>query len=137
MTEDIGFDLQFHFVRELVAIVAEDLDAVVLPGIVGGGDDDAGGKIAGAGEVGDAGRGDDAGGFGLHAAGGEASGNGLRDPVGGLTRVLPKEHASRAVLAGEIVAERGAYAERGALIERVSAGDPADAVRAEQFSHMD
>ena len=41
-------------VVELVAVGAEELDAVVVVGIVGGGDDDAGVGAQAAGDVGDA-----------------------------------------------------------------------------------
>ena len=43
--EDVGLDGVLKFVGELVAIRAEDLDAIVVPGIVRGRDDDAGGEI--------------------------------------------------------------------------------------------
>ena len=39
--EDVGFDLVFQLVGQLVAIGAKDLDAIVLPGIMRSGDDDA------------------------------------------------------------------------------------------------
>ena len=58
-----GFDLEFGCVGELVAVGAEELDAVVLPWVVGGGDDDTGGEAVGLGEEGDGGCGDDAGGL--------------------------------------------------------------------------
>jgi hypothetical protein len=63
VAEDFGFDGEFGGVGELVAVGAEELDAVVLPGIVRGGDDDAGGERVRAGEEGDGGGGDDAGGL--------------------------------------------------------------------------
>ncbi len=81
------FDGEFGFVGELVAVVAEDLDAVVLPGIVGGGDDDAGGEAVLAGEEGDGGGGDDAGGFDRGASGAEAGGERGGDPRAALAGV--------------------------------------------------
>ena len=42
--KDFFFDFQFNFVRQLVAIGAKDLDAVVAPGIVRGGNHHARGK---------------------------------------------------------------------------------------------
>src|ERR1035441_5365877 len=56
--EDFGFDFVLDLVGELHAVGAEELDAIVLPGIVGGGDDDSGGEAVGVGEVGDAGGGE-------------------------------------------------------------------------------
>jgi hypothetical protein len=34
VAENVALDIEFHFVRKLVAVVAEDLDAVVLPRIM-------------------------------------------------------------------------------------------------------
>ena len=93
MAEDFGFDGEFGGVGELVAVGAEELDAIVLPGIVRGGDDDAGGELVRAGEVGDGGRGDDAGRFDGGSGGGEAGGEGGCDPVGGFAGVLTDEDA--------------------------------------------
>ncbi len=47
--EDFGFDLVLDLIGELHAVRSEELDAIVLPGIVRGGDDDAGGKAVGVG----------------------------------------------------------------------------------------
>ena len=44
LAEDFGFDGEFGGIGKLEAVGAEELDAVILPGIVGGGDDDAGGE---------------------------------------------------------------------------------------------
>ena len=74
VAEDFGFDGEFGGVGKLVAIGAEELDAIVLPGIVRGGDDDAGGEVVGAGEEGDGGSGDDAGALDGGPGGGEAGG---------------------------------------------------------------
>ena len=52
--EDQVLDLIFDLVVELVAVGAEELDAVVVVGIVRGGDDDAGVGAQAAGDVGDA-----------------------------------------------------------------------------------
>ena len=90
--EDLRFDLVFDFVGELEAVGAEDLDAVVGPGIVRGRDHDAGGEAVGAGEVGDAGRGDDAGAGDLRACAVQTTGEGAADPVAGFAGVLPDEN---------------------------------------------
>ena len=97
--EDAGYfalDAEFGFVGKLVAVVAEDLDAVVLPGIVRGGDDDAGGEAMLAGEEGDGGGGDDAGGFDRGASGAEAGGEGAGDPGAALTGVGAQDDADGA-----------------------------------------
>ncbi len=61
VVKDFVFHGELERVGEFEAVAAEELDAVILPGIVGGGDDDAGLKAVGAGEKGDGGGGDDAG----------------------------------------------------------------------------
>ena len=43
--EDVGFDGMFQLIGELVAVCAEDLDAIVLPGIVRRRNHDAGGEL--------------------------------------------------------------------------------------------
>ena len=68
-------------VGKLVAVGAEELDAVVLPGIVAGGDDHAGSVPVLVGEVGDAGSGDDAGAFKRDSGLGKASGERGSDPA--------------------------------------------------------
>ncbi len=45
MGKDVGFNLVFEFVGQLVTVGAKDLDAVVLPGIVRRGNDNAGGEV--------------------------------------------------------------------------------------------
>ena len=65
--EDLALHGELEHVGELEAVGAEELDAVVLPGIVGGGDDDAGIEAVMAGEEGDGWGGDDARGLDLRA----------------------------------------------------------------------
>ena len=59
MLEDVLFEDFFDRVRELHARVREEFYAVILVGIVGGGDDDAGLKIILANQACDAWSGDD------------------------------------------------------------------------------
>ena len=108
LAEDFVFDGEFGGVGELVAVGAEELDAVVLPGIVRGGDDDAGGEVVGVGEEGDGGSGDDAGALDGGAAGGEAGGEGGGDPVAGLAGVHAEED-SWGVLRRDDGRERGRW----------------------------
>src|SRR5580704_3186287 len=134
MAEDFGFDGEFGGVGEFVAVGAEELDAVVLPRIVRGGDDDAGGEAVGAGEEGDGGSGDHARGFDGGASGGEASGEGGGDPVGGFSCVLTNEDAGTGT---EVVGEGEADGVDGGGIEWRLAGDAANAVGAEKLLHID
>ena len=72
--KDLVLHGELEGVGELKTVSAEELDAVVLPGIVGGGDDDAGMEAVLAGEESDGGGGEDAGGFNLCACLEEAGG---------------------------------------------------------------
>ena len=57
---DAPFDVELHRVGQLAALGREDLDAVVLPGIVRGRDDDTRVRVREAHEIGHGGRGNDA-----------------------------------------------------------------------------
>src|ERR1700677_3323677 len=70
--EDFLLHGQFYCVGQLEAVRSEELDAVVAPGIVGSGDDDAGLKSMRVGEEGDGGSGHDASGFDAGSGGAEA-----------------------------------------------------------------
>ena len=131
--EDFGFDGEFGGVGKLVSVGAEELDAVVLPGIVRGGDDDAGGKAVRAGEEGDGGSGNDARALDGRAAGGQARGQRGGDPVGGLARVLSDEDARRIA---EVMRQREADGVDGGGVERGLAGDAANAVGAKELLHQ-
>ena len=63
VVQDLVFHGQFDRVGQLESVAAEELDAVVLPGIVRGGDDDAGVEAVRAREKRDGRSGDDAGAF--------------------------------------------------------------------------
>ncbi len=136
--EDFGFDGELGGVGELVAVGAEELDAVVSPGIVRGGDDDAGGEAVRAREVGDRGGGDDAGALDRSTAGGKAGGEGSGDGFTGLARIHPNEDARRLALRGgrEVMRECEAYGVDGGGVERRLARDAANAVGAEEFLHV-
>ena len=74
MAEDAGFQGFFDGVGKFHSGVGEKFDAIVVIGIVGCGDYDAGLKIVLADQAGDAGSGDDSGEGHGGAAFGEASG---------------------------------------------------------------
>ena len=91
VVEDFVFHGQLDRVGQLEAVGAEELDAVVAPGIVGGGDDNARLKPMGAGEEGDGRGGHDAGAFNAGAGGAQSGGEGGGDPGAGLAGVAAKE----------------------------------------------
>ena len=106
--EDFLLDEVFFGIGQFEAVVAEDLEAVVLVGIVRGGDNHAGDERTGAREVGDAGSGDDAGIMYANALAGQASGHHLRDPRSALARVGADQDLRVRGMGGGIFTERDA-----------------------------
>ncbi len=86
--EDDLFDGRFRLIGELEALAAEDLDAVVLEGVVGGGDDDARIGPHAVGEKGDPRRGDHADHDGVDAHGADPGDEGILQHVSGEAGVL-------------------------------------------------
>ena len=116
--ENFIFHGQLDGVGELVAVGAEELDAVVAPGIVRGGDDYASLKSMGAGEEGDGGGGNDAGAFNACSGGPKAGSEDGGDPRagfagiaaekdGGLAEFLRKEWARATPVAKMVMGSSG------------------------------
>ena len=78
--KDLVFDGEFDRVGQLEAVAAEELDAVVLPGIVRGGDDDAGLEAVLTREEGDGGSGHNTRALDCCACLAQAGGEGGGDP---------------------------------------------------------
>ena len=135
VAEDDFFDLEFDVVGEFEAVWAEELDAVVLPGVVAGGDDRAGLELVGVGEEGDSGGGDDAGGGDFGASGAQARGEHGGDPRAGLAGVAAEQDAGDDGLRAERVSEGEADGVDGGGVEGGGAGDAADSVCTEELSH--
>ena len=135
--EDEVLDAVLDVVGELVAIGAEELDAVVIVRIVGGGDDDAGVGAEGAGDVGDAGAGEGADEDDVNAHGKDAGGKGVFEHVTGEAGVLSDDDAvaqTIAGLTGEVAEDVGGGAaelEGGLGGDRFHVGAATDAVGAE------
>ena len=123
--EDVGLDGVLELVGEFVAVGAEDLDAVVFPRIVRGGDDDACGEFVFTREIGDAGRGDDSGADDFDARGLESGGEDLADPGAGLAGVLADDDRGLLRTLGETLAECAANGVDRGAVERSSGYSPA------------
>ena len=134
---DFLFDGEFDFVGELVAVAAEDLDAVVAPGIVRGGDDDAGAEAVLAGQEGDGWRSEDAGGGDLGATGAKAGGECGGDPGAALAGVHTHDHADGLAGLRQLCGQRQADCVDCALVQRRLTGDRANSIRAKQLPHSD
>ncbi len=127
-------DCDFRFVRELVAVRSEQLDAVVGIMVVAGGDHHAKIGAQAAGEHGDAGRRQRAEQHHVHALGGEARGQRRFQHVAGEAGVLADddEVAARPV-AAEIAGGGHAQPHRHFRRDAAGVGDAADAIGAEDF----
>ena len=133
---DQGLDLQLHVVAELEPVGAEQLDAVVLVGVVRGGDHDAEVAAHGAGQHGDGGRRDRAEEQHVHADRGEARLEGGFDHVAGEPRILA-DHDPVAVIAPLLEHEAGGLPDLEGEIRRDDAvRAAANAVCSEVFTHV-
>jgi hypothetical protein len=130
---DQALDLEFDFVGELEPVGTEQLDAIVLIGIVRGRDHHPEIGPQRAGQHGDGGRRHGAEEVDVHAHGGKAGGQGLLDHVAGAARILADHDAIAMVAAHELGAGRHAHLEREFGRQLVAIGEPANAVRAEIF----
>src|ERR1700683_442646 len=133
--EDFILNAEFGFVGQLVTVTAKDLDAVVLPGIVRGGNHHAGGESVTAREERDGRRRDHAGALDLCAAFAETCGKDGGDPWAGFASIHAKDDAGMLVRSVELMREGEADRVDRLCIERGFAGDRANAVRATQLSH--
>ena len=131
-SKDFGFNLQLDFVRQLVAITAENFNAIVLPGIVRRGDHDAGGKSQRASEISDSRRGNYPGALHMNAGIAQPGGKYVGDPPAGFARVLANHDA--ALLRRHMVAQSAANGIDSLSVERKFTGNTANAVSPKKFS---
>jgi hypothetical protein len=113
--------------------VREEFYAVVLVGIVGGGDNHAGLKVILAHQAGYAGRGDDSRKSDGAAGQPQSRGKKCGDVRAGFAGIHADEHVGGRMLPQQISAEGAAGGEERGVIERRSAGDTANSVRSEEF----
>ena len=131
---DGGLELLLGGFGELVAAGPEELEAVVLVGIVGGGDHDAAVEIERADEIGESGRRHDAAEERLCAGGAEA-GHGRRlEEVAREAGIAPDEKPGTAVELGDS-GDGGAGQRGGEFGGQIDVGEPPDAVGSEEFAH--
>ena len=137
--EDEAFDPRLDGFGQLEAVRAEELDAVIIVGIVRGGDDDAGVRAQRARGVSDARGGQRADEEHVHAHAEDAGAEGVLEHVAGEAGVLADDDAVLAARAGlglEVLEDvRGGAAElQGGLGgDRLDVGGATDAVGAEDF----
>ena len=126
--ENFLLNAGLHGVGELVALAAEDLDAVVLVGVVAGGDDDAGVGLLLPGQIRHRRSGDGAHRLHIAAHGADARHQGGLQHIGGHTGILADEdHGTAALVLHEDGGHRLAHPV-GKVRGQVLAHDAADAV---------
>ena len=133
--EDEPLDLRLELVGELEPGRAEELDAVVLEGIVRRGDDDPGVGAERAGEERDARGGERPDQEHVDSHGADARGHGGLEHVAREARVLADQDLVPAIRLLRHVGERAPESERDLRGHRLDVRDPAHAVRAEQLAH--
>ncbi len=132
LAEDLVLNRELSRVGQLVAVGAEDLDAVILPGIVRGGDDDTCRKTVRVREESNSRSSDDTSVLDRGAPGSEAGGERSGDPTSGFAGV----HAEEDTRGGtEMMGKGEADGVDGRFVERGLTGDSADAVGSKELLH--
>ena len=132
--EDFPFHGQFEGVRKLESVGAEELDAVVLPGIVGRGENDACVKSIAAREEGNGRSSYDAGAFNAHVGLAQSGGERGGDPWAGFAGVAAQQNFWFGVCFAQRVAESETDSKNGGRVERVIASNGANAISAEEIA---
>ena len=133
---DEVLDLEDGLFVHLLAVAVEELDAVVVERVVGGGDHDAAVEVVHPRDVGDGGGGGDVHDVGVGAAGHQAGAERVFEHVAGAAGVLADDDLgllaeARAVVPAEVAADLD-----GVLEGQVLVGFPAEAVGSEIFAHF-
>ena len=135
VVEDVGFDLVLDLIGQFVAVALEDLDAVELHRVVGGGDHDAGVGMVFADQVGHAGGGDNAQQLYVSADTAQAGGQGGFQHIAGHTGIFAdQDFGAVAVQAGKHGSGTAADLKRQFAGE-VLARHTADTISTKQFTH--
>ncbi len=132
--EDVGFDFFLDGVRELHAFVGEELDAIVLIGIVGSRDNDADVKVIVTDKTGDAGSGQNSSKGNRSAALEKTCRDNSGDVRAGLAGVCADECVGGRVIAVKILGNGEAESKESGVVERRSSGDAANTVRTKKLS---
>ena len=137
---EVILDQQQRFLVHLLAVAVNELDTVVIVGVVAGRDHDAAVEIVHAGDVGNARGGGDMQQIGIGAAGGQARDKAILKHVGAAAGILADDDARGSRLAVALAQHAVVPAQKtadlvGAIGGQRDAGLPAEAVSAKIFSH--
>ena len=134
--KDFVFDLQFLLIWQLIPVVAECLDAVVLPRIVRRGDDNARVKSTRSRQISDAGCSDDPGTFHRGSALPQPGGNGCTDPLARFAGVHSQHYSRLCAVPPERVRKGQPNRVDGARIERCFARNCSNSVGPKKLPHI-
>ena len=137
---EVILDEQQRFLVHLLAVAVDELDAVVIIGVVAGGDHDAAVKVIHAGNICDAGRGGDMQQVGVRAGSRQACDEAVLKHVGAAAGIFADDDARRGGLAVALAQHTVIPTEEAAnLVGMVGSqsdtGLPAEAVSTKVFSH--
>src|ERR1700677_2382064 len=132
--EDLVLHGQFHLIGKFEAIRAEELDAVVAPGIVRGGDDHAGAEPMGMREKCDCGGRHNAGAFNAGSGSAQAGGKSGGDPGARFARVTAQNDGGVDGLAAQGVGQGQANGVDGGGVERAFTGDGANSISTKELA---
>ena len=137
---EVILDQQQRFLVHLLAVAVNELDTVVIVGVVAGRDHDAAVEIVHAGDVGNARGGGDMQQVGIGAAGGQARDKAILKHVGAAAGILADDDARGSRLAVALAQHAVVPAQKTADLVGViggqrDAGLPTEAVSAKIFSH--
>ncbi len=134
MMEDFFFDGEFIGIGQLESVGAKELDAVILPGIVRGGDDNARVEAVSTREERHGRRGDDARAFDRGSGFTQSRGEGGGDPRTRFARIAAQKNLGSRRGLSKRVGEGEADGVDGCWVERSLACDGANAVGAEELA---
>ena len=137
---EVILDEQQRFLVHLLAVAVDELDAVVIIGVVAGGDHDAAVKVVHAGNVCDAGRGGDMQQVGVRAGSRQACDEAVLKHVGAAAGIFADDDARRGGLAVALAQHTVIPTEEAANLVGMVGGQsdtglPAEAVSTKVFSH--
>jgi hypothetical protein len=133
--QDLVFHGQFNRICELETVGAEELDAIVLPGIVRSGENDAGLESMRSGEEGDRRGRHNTGAFNVRSRLAQAGGKSGGDPGAGLARVASENYSGFACRFVQGVAKSQANGEDGGWVEGIFTRAGANTVCAEELAY--
>ena len=130
----IGFDLVDDALLHLLPFAVEQLDAVVIEGVVAGGDHDAAVEPLRPGDIGHAGRGGHVEQVSVGARGSHAGGQGVLQHIAGTAGILADDDPTLLALLPEVPTQEAAHP-IGVLRHQVHIGLTAESIRTKIFSH--